>query len=390
MPDQDKPYRLYRGGRVKGRVPLERLLGHPDQAGPGGSPSTGARRRRWFPRRFRWKLALALALPTLLLLVVLWGVGSYLALSKGVRDANDRVPPSVTGLLTRQNGLLSSTSTTTLVLGTDGGEPGRAGSRHSDSIMLVRTDPGTHRISFLSIPRDLRVDIPGYGTNKINAAFQLGGPTLALRTVKELTGLDVNHVAFVDFAKFKELVDAVGGIEIDVPKPILSNRFDCPYATSARCNAWPGWRFARGKQHMNGQRALVYSRVRENKLDPSETDFARSRRQQQVVQATAAKLTGFWTAVRMPLLGGRVVKPLATDLSASQLLQLGWTYFRADSGNALHCRLGGEPQTIGGQSVIVGSEDNPATIAMFMGRSAPLPPPKGLPYAPGCTVGNSG
>ena len=89
----------------------------------------------------------------------------------------------------------------------------------------------------------------------------------------------------------------------------------------------------------------------------------------------------------MPFLGGKVVKPLATDLSAWQLLQLGWAYFRPSSGNALHCRLGGEPQTIGGQSVIVGSEDNAATIAMFIGRSAPLPPPQGLPYAPGCTVG---
>jgi LCP family protein required for cell wall assembly len=389
MPDQEKPYRLYRGGRVKGRVPLERRLGRPDRGGPGEPGAPRQRGRRWLPRRFRWKLALALALPTLLLLIVLWGVGSYLAVSKGVGDANDRVPPSVRRLLTHQNGLLNSTSTTILVLGTDGGEAGRPGSRHSDSIMLVRTDPGKHRIAFLSIPRDLRVEIPGYGTNKINAAFQFGGPTLALRTIKELTGLEINHVAFVDFAKFKDLIDSVGGIEVDVPKPILSNRFACPYSTSARCDEWRGWRFAKGRQHMNGQRALVYSRIRENKLDPSETDFTRSRRQQQVIQATGGKLTGFWTALRMPFVGGKVVKPLATDLSAWQLLQLGWAYFRANSGKALHCRLGGEPQTTSGQSVIVGSEDNPATIAMFMGQSAPLPPTRGLPYAPGCTVGGA-
>ena len=115
--------------------------------------------------------------------------------------------------------------------------------------------------------------------------------------------------------------------------------------------------------------------------------MARGRRQQQLVQATGAKLTRFWTALRMPFLGGKVVKPLATDLSAWQVLQLGWAYFRADTGKALHCRLGGDGETIGGESVIVGSEDNPATIAMFMGQSAPQPPPKGLPYAPGCTVG---
>jgi LCP family protein required for cell wall assembly len=389
MPDQQKPYRLYRGGRVKGRVPLERRLGQPGEDGGKGLRAGGTRRRRWLPRRIRWKLAVALVLPFLLLLALLWGSLSYLAVSRGVGSANDRVPQSVRRLLTPQDGLLSSTATTILVLGTDGGEANRTGSRRSDSIMLVRTDPGKHRLAFLSIPRDLRVEIPGYGTNKINAAFQFGGPTLALRTIKDLTGLDVNHVAFVDFAKFKELIDAVGGIDVDVPKPILSNRFDCPYATAARCSKWPGWRFEKGKQHMNGQRALVYSRIRENRLDPSETDFARARRQQEIVQATGARVTGFFTALRMPFFGGKVVKPLATDLSAWQLLQLGWAYFRADTGKALHCRLGGEGETLGGESVIVGSEDNPSAIAMFMGQSAPLPPPKGQPYAPGCTVGGS-
>jgi hypothetical protein len=68
-------------------------------------------------------------------------------------------------------------------------------------------------------------------------------------------------------------------------------------------------------------------------------------------------------------------------------MQLGWVYFRADTGRSLHCRLGGDPATVGGESVILGSEDNVATIAMFTGRSAPLPPPRGLPYAPGCLVG---
>ena len=130
--------------------------------------------------------------------------------------------------------------------------------------MLIRTDPRKHRLAFLSIPRDLRVEIPGYGAAKINAAFQIGGPTLALRTVKDLTGLDVNHVAFVDFDRFKELIDAVGGIDIDVPTPILSNRFDCPYSTSARCNAWPGWRFEKGTPaHGRAARAHLLADPRE-------------------------------------------------------------------------------------------------------------------------------
>ena len=65
-----------------------------------------------------------------------------------------------------------------------------------------------------------------------------------------------------------------------MPKPILSNSFDCPYATAARCEAWPGWRFGKGKQTMDGRRALIYSRIRENRLDPSESDITRGERQQ--------------------------------------------------------------------------------------------------------------
>jgi LCP family protein required for cell wall assembly len=391
MPDQEKPYRLYRGGRVKGRVPLQRHVAG-SKAAKAESTSAAGRTPRQARRLFgrvRWKLVLVWLLPVLFLLVVVWGSASYLSFSHGIGAANARVPASVRRGLTSQSGLLVSTPTTILVFGTDGGEVGRAGSRHSDSILLVHTDPGKHRISYLSIPRDLRVEIPGYGTDKINAAFQFGGPTLALKTVKELTGLDVNHVAFVDFAHFKELIDAVGGIEIDVKKPILSNKFDCPYASQARCDRWQGWRFHRGVQHMDGRRALIYSRIRENKLDPSETDFDRQARQQQVIQATAAKLTSFGSALTLPFDGSKIVRPLATDLSAWQVLQLGWTYWRSDTSHALHCRLGGEPESIGGESVIVGSEDNAATISMFMGTSAPLPPPKGLPYAPGCTVGSS-
>jgi LCP family protein required for cell wall assembly len=220
----------------------------------------------------------------------------------------------------------------------------------------------------------------------VNAAFQYGGATLALRTIRDLTGIPLNHIAVVDFDRFKELIDSVGGIDVNVPRPIQSSRFDCPYSAK-RCADWDGWRFERGTQHMDGQRALVYSRIRKNLLDPSETDLDRARRQQQVVQATADKISGVGTALRFPFVGDDIVRPLATDLSAGQLLQLGWAYFRADGSQALHCRLGGDPATVGGESVLLGSEDNVSAVAMFLGRSAPLAPPKGLPYAPGCVVG---
>jgi polyisoprenyl-teichoic acid--peptidoglycan teichoic acid transferase len=381
MPEQQKPYTVYKGGRAKGRVPLQRPSA--DRRGKGGEPKASGPRERHVGR---W---VTLTLATVLLLTVVWLVGSYLSISGGISQANDRVPKAVLAELDGQSGMLSSTPTTILVLGTDGGkQAGRSTAHRSDSIMLIRTDPGTHRLAFLSIPRDLRVDIPGYGAAKITTANQIGGPALALKTVKSLTGLDVNHVAFVDFDRFKDVIDAVGGIDVNVPKPILSNKFDCPYGSSARCAAWKGWSFARGNQHMDGRRALVYARIRENRLDPSETDLDRARRQQQVIQATADKVTSTGTALKLPFEGGTIVKPLATDLSAAQALELGWAYFRADTKKALHCRLGGEPGSADGESVLFGSEDNVATLAMFLGRSAPLAPPKGSLYAPGCVVGN--
>ena len=105
--------------------------------------------------------------------------------------------------------------------------------------MLIRTDPGKRRLAFLSIPRDLQVEIPEVGVAKINAANQIGGPALALRTVERLTGLDVNHVAFVDFDRFRELIDAVGGIDVVVARPIRSNRFDCPYGPPGGARSGP-------------------------------------------------------------------------------------------------------------------------------------------------------
>jgi polyisoprenyl-teichoic acid--peptidoglycan teichoic acid transferase len=384
MAPDGKPYRVYKGGRATGRVPLQRATQGVPPGGPTAPTGTTRPRKR---RRIRRYVVLGLAL--LLVLMIVWAITSYLAVAGGISEANKRVPAGVRRQLDRQDGLLASSPTTILILGTDGGVAGRESANRSDSIMLMHTDPSRGRLAYLSIPRDLQVEIPDYGLAKINAASQVGGPALALRTVKDLTGLPVNHVVFVDFARFAELIDAVGGIDVTVPRRIRSKRFDCPYKTATRCQAWPGWRFEKGPQHMNGRRALIYSRIRVNELNPSETDFDRARRQQQVVQAALNKATGLGTALRLPFVGDDLVTPLSTELSAGELLQLGWAYFRADSAKALHCRLGGDPATVGGESVILGTEDNVATVAMFTGRSTPLAPPKGLPYAPGCRVGEN-
>lgn len=376
MAEGEKPYRLYRGGRAKGKVPLRK-----ERPAPRSTPAHPPRTRR----RRRWFLWVGLALVGVVLLAVVWGALGYLSFSRGVEKANGRLPAEAVGQLARHDGSLLSDPATILVIGTDGGKaPGREGANRSDSLLLLRTDPGKHRLSYLSIPRDLQVAVPGYGTEKINAANQLGGPALTIQTVSALTGLPIHHVVVVDFDGFRELIDALGGIEVDVPKPILSNRFDCPF-TPERCREWEGWRFAKGRQHMDGRRALVYSRIRTNRLDPSDTDISRTGRQQAVAEAVGDTLASVGTYLRLPFIGDSLAAPLATDLSAGELARLGWVRFRADASRALHCRLGGDPTTIGSESVILGSEQNVNVISMFLRRTAPVAPRKGQIYTPGCT-----
>jgi hypothetical protein len=130
--------------------------------------------------------------------------------------------------------------------------------------------------------------------------------------VRDFTGLPVNHVALVDFGNFKNLIDKIGGITVNVPAPILCTFF------------------------------------------------------------------------RLPFIGGDLLKPLATDLTAGQLLQLGWVKFR---GHTLRCRIGGTPENIGGGSYLQPDEEARAVIAMVKGVSAPQPPLPGSTFGSGCLSG---
>jgi LCP family protein required for cell wall assembly len=375
---------------VKGRVPLERPSARPPGRDGRGPEKPKIRRPR---RRWSWKRRIAIGVVALLLLLVIWSVAGFLTFRGGVSDANkrlDRMAPSVDSALSHQNGGILGHPTTILLLGTDHmNNDQRVYDFHSDSIMLLRTDPSKHRLAYLSIPRDLRVDIPGHGASKVNAAMQLGGPRLAIRTIENFTGLPVNHVMVINFHDFRKLIDNIGGITIDVPEPILSNRFDCPY-TAQRCQTWKGWRFAKGKQHMNGWRAQIYSRIRENQLNPADTDITRGERQQQVIRAVESKLASFSTFFKLPFNGDTLVAPLATDLSAWQFVQLGWVLKRAPNSKALHCRLGGSSDT-SGTSDIIPSEENRSVIGEFTFQTAAqLPQPGAGFFAPGCFIGRTG
>jgi LCP family protein required for cell wall assembly len=391
----EKPYRVYRGGRTKGKVPLTTreardARGGRDkqrQSSRGGSGGSGRQVVRRPKRRWSRKRLVLLALVGLIVLLAVWSVAGYLAVRKGVSSANARLPVGAASALKPQSGLMLANASNILLLGTDHSDNGQANRntlQHSDSMMLLRTDPGRHRLIFLSIPRDLRASIPGYGESKINAAMQIGGPKLAVETVAQLTGIPINHVVVVDFGAFKKLIDAVGGIDVNIPQEILSNRFDCPYSAT-RCQSWEGWRFHKGVRHLNGQQALIYSRIRENRLNPADSDITRGERQQAVMQATLTKLASPATFFRLPFSGSSLLAPIATDLSTGQFVQMAWIKFRA--GATLHCRLGGKDY---GDGYITGTEENIAVIQMVLGNSAPQPPPPGSgPYGPGCVSGNA-
>ena len=368
MARADKPYRVYRGGRAKGGVPTLTRRPRPIPKRPAEEsrppehyrgPGPLKRERRWGPGRIAF-----LTVILLILLLVGWTVAGYLAVRSGVQKANERLSPAAKAQLAPQDGLMFSNPSTILVLGSDHStHPTRRGNRLADTIMLIRTDPDHHRMSYLSIPRDLEVDVPGYGHEKINSSLPLGGPSLAIRTVREAFGFEINHIILLDMTSFKDVIDALGGIEVDVRSPAVT-KYECPYRNADKCRRWGGWRFGRGRQHMDGKRARIYARIRRNDLNRAEGDLNRVGRQQQVLQATLGKMVGVGTFVRLPFIGDELVSPLTTDLTTAQVFQLGWLRFRASKDRTIYCRLG----------VSGDGDDNASVLLMFTSRSAIQPP----------------
>jgi LCP family protein required for cell wall assembly len=167
---------------------------------------------------------------------------------------------------------------TLMVLGSDrrpknNGDPAAGGAR-SDTIMLIRLDPSKKAIAMMSLPRDLKVQIPGHGTDKINAAYEIGGPKLTLKTVKRLTGLSVNHVINVDFRGFWAATNAIGCVYADIDRRYFNNS-----AGFAYINLQPGY------QKMCGREALQYVRFRHE-----DNDLVRSARQQDFLRQAKQQL----------------------------------------------------------------------------------------------------
>ncbi|NLT96372.1 MAG: LCP family protein [Clostridia bacterium] len=189
---------------------------------------------------------------------------------------------------------------TVLLLGVDSSSSFKT---RTDTIMLATVDAETRKARLISIPRDTRVKIKG-SWDKINAAYVYGGVDLAKQTVEDFLGVKVDRYVIVNFNSLTQLVDAVGGIEVEVPFRMLNR--------SENIDLQPG------RQILNGKDALAYSRFRDSKHD----DIERAKRQQEVIQILAKKIFSVQGLRNLPELVELMQENVKTDVPVREIFAL--------------------------------------------------------------------
>ncbi len=191
----------------------------------------------------------------------------------------------------------------------------RVDGQRTDTIMLVHVSPARKQAVVVSIPRDLKVDIPGHGQDKINAAYAFGGPDLLVKTVESNLGVPINHYAEIDFAGFLKVVDAVGGVRL------------CNDTGHELNDSFANLHMAPGCRNMSGVQALAFVRARH-----IDSDFGRIGRQQQFLRAVMSKVSSKGNLLNLPKLAsiGNIVSDhvktddtLETSEAVSLLRRLG-------------------------------------------------------------------
>ena len=314
-PAERPSYRLYRtrprllpGRRREGGSLLDDLRGG-RRRGDGEHEPEAPRRRRPITvgRVLRWVAGAILA--WLLISLAAFLVSSLVQGQQVSAATEDALDPGGAGLFA---------PTTTLILGSDQrtegtAEPGSSteGPSRADTILLMRSGGGSS--AKLSIPRDTVVDIPGSGANKINAAYAIGGAALTIRTVKAFLGIEVNHVIEVDFERFPQLVDAMGGI---------TYRGGCVVSriNGGFRNGGYTLRLPAGESHIDGDQALALARTRKNLCNPSEGDLSRARRQQKILGAMRSRVFSPAGFARLPIIAWAAPQTVKTDMAGPTLL----------------------------------------------------------------------
>ena len=228
---------------------------------------------------------------------------------------------------------------------------------NTDTIIVMSIDPDARTAGMLSIPRDTLVDIPGIGKDKVNSAYaqakdpERDGASLARRTVEGFLGIPIHSYAIVDFSAFRETIDSVGGVLVDVKRPLRDEEYPTSDSGVERIE------FRAGPQIMDGEDALRYARSRHDS-----NDFNRSRRQQAVVLALRARFAQVGM-FRLPGIMDRVGPLVRTDFDPGNVLPLARTVLGLEAGaiksdvllpcssESSHCELT-EENEVGGYYLI--------------------------------------
>lgn len=326
--------------------------GNPVVAGVAGNLAAVRRPHRTWPQR------LLLTFNSLLVIVCLVAAGAlawtYNQASELPRIELGRAlsEPVATG--EAQNVLLVGIDNGT---GLDANDPvltGRGASLNTDTIMILRVDPATQQAALLSIPRDLYVPLAGGGRDRINAALALGGPERLIETIKLNFGIPINHYAMVDFAGFRSLVDAVGGIPMYFPWP-------------ARDQNTGLFQYDPGCVTLDAEQSLAFARSRHFEIevdgrwreDPT-GDFGRISRQQDFIQKALERAVS--RGVRNPFvlreLLGVAQKSVTLDsaYTVQDIVDLGTQFRDFDPETLATYTVPGTPQMVGPMSVVVMNE----------------------------------
>jgi LCP family protein required for cell wall assembly len=240
-----------------------------------------------------------------------------------------------------------------LLLGADSrtkNDPGRA-----DTIMLVRLDPVTKHVRLLSFPRDTRVTIPGHGVNKLNQAssgyYKGGGASLLVDTITTdlLPGLRIDYTVKTDFAGFAAIIDALGGVTIDVEEKMLYKAVDVSIDLQP------------GVQHLDGEQALGYARFRMDAIGDFGTwsgeDHGRVARQKKLLAAVIDQTKDVRTLLRLPAVIRAVQAAVTTDMSFSVMARIGMTYKDVAYADVESVPFPGIPQYMDGISYVIPKTD---------------------------------
>ncbi len=243
-----------------------------------------------------------------------------------------------------------------LLLGIDA-RPGQITGR-TDTMVVATVNPRLRRITLLSVPRDTRVHMTGYGVQKINAANEFGGPAFAVHEVNRLLGSAIHYYVLTNFRGFKEIVDTLGGVTIDVPEPMHYRGGPNTYIN-----------LSAGVQHLDGTQALEFVRYREFPLG----DIQRTLDQQALLKAILKKALRPSTIPRLPSLIPQFRAAVQTNMSSAQLLGFLEEARVLERGHLLSETLPGAFLNLPGASYwkVIPADAHRAYEALLRGKRAP-------------------